>query len=179
VMGDKLYFYFSARRGNPESSGAADADAAGRAGIAILRRDGFASMDAVESGSLQTRTVQFSGKHFFVNAAAAELQVEAIDSQGQVIEPFSRANCQPFRGDHTLQEIRWKGAKDLSKLAGKPVQFRFFLRKGSLYSFWLSADPSGASNGFVAAGGPGFLSNKDTVGIENLTRTRSIAPPKP
>ena len=49
------------------------ADAAGRAGIAILRRDGFASMDALDSGSLQTRTVQFSGKHFFVNAAAEEV----------------------------------------------------------------------------------------------------------
>lgn len=176
VMGDKLYFYFSARRGNPEASGAADADAAGRAGIALLRRDGFASMDAVDTGSLQTRTVQFSGKHLFVNAAAEELQVEALNSEGQVIEPFSRANCQPFRGDRTLQEIHWKGTKDLSKLAGKPVQFRFFMKKGSLYSFWVSADPAGASNGFVAAGGPGFLSNKDTVGVENLTRTRAIVP---
>ena len=178
-MGDHLYLYFSARRGNPEASGAGDADAAGRAGVAILRRDGFASMDAADTGSLQTRTVQFTGKHLFVNAAAEELQVEALDGDGQVIEPFSRANSRPFRGDRTLQEIHWKGAKDLSKLSGKPVQFRFFLRKGSLFAFWLSAELAGASNGYVAAGGLGFLSNKDTVGNENINRTRAIPGPKP
>jgi hypothetical protein len=167
VMGDKLYFYFSARRGNPENTGAADADAKGRTGLATLRRDGFASMDAVDSGSLETLPVQFTGKHLFVNAAAEELTVEILSHDGKVIQPFSRANCEPFRGDKTLQEVHWKGSPDLSKLSGQPVRFRFYLRKGGIYSFWVSKDPNGASNGFVAAGGPGFLSNKDTVGIAN------------
>ena len=168
VLGDKLYFYFSARRGNPENIGTGDADATGRTGVAMLRRDGFASMDAVTTGSLETLTVQFTGKHFFVNAVADELRVEVLDREGRVIEPFSRGNCQPFRGDKTLQEIHWKGAADLAKLAGQPVQFRFYLKKGSLFSFWVSNEPTGASNGFVAAGGPGFLSNKDTVGVANI-----------
>jgi hypothetical protein len=93
-----------------------DADAAGRTGIATLRRDGFAS----------------------VNAAAEELQVEGTDIEVHAIEAFSRANCQPFRDDLTLQEIRWKDDKDL--------QFRFLLIKRSLYFFWLSTDPTGACN---------------------------------
>jgi hypothetical protein len=35
---------------------------------------------------------------------------------------------------------------------------------GRLYSFWVSPDASGASYGYVAAGGPGFTGPTDTVG---------------
>ena len=52
----------------------------------------------------------------------------------------------------------------LGRLAGRTVRFRFHLRAGELYSFWVSGDESGASNGYVAAGGPGFTGNRDTVG---------------
>ena len=51
-------------------------------------------------------------------------------------------------------------------LAGRPVRFRFHLRHGKLYSFWVSPDESGASRGYVAAGGPGFPGAVDTVGIQ-------------
>ena len=49
-------------------------------------------------------------------------------------------------------------------MAGKTVRFRFHLANGSLYSFWVSADESGASDGYVAAGGPGLAGSMDTVG---------------
>jgi hypothetical protein len=52
----------------------------------------------------------------------------------------------------------------LTKLAGTPVKFRFHLRAGSIYSFWVNPDQSGASHGYVAAGGPGFTGPLDTVG---------------
>jgi hypothetical protein len=35
-----------------------------------------------------------------------------------------------------------------------------------LYSFWVSPDRSGASYGYVAAGGRGFTGSRDTVGGE-------------
>ena len=38
------------------------------------------------------------------------------------------------------------------------------LRNGSLYALWVSPKRSGASYGCVAAGGPGFTSNRDTAG---------------
>ena len=38
-------------------------------------------------------------------------------------------------------------------LADKPVKFRFHLRNGCLYAFWVSPSPAGASHGYVAAGG--------------------------
>ena len=52
--------------------------------------------------------------------------------------------------------LPWKGGADLSPLKGKTVHFRFQLSHGQLYSFWVSPETSGASHGYVAAGGPGF-----------------------
>ena len=155
MVGDKLYFYFSARAGIKGSK----ASGACTTGLAILRRDGFASMDAGETeGTLTTRPVQFNGKHLFVNldAKQGELRVEAIDAQGKPIAPFTKENCEPLATDATLAAVRWRGAEDLSALAGKPVSLRFHLTNGRLYSFWVSPDVSGASHGYVAAGGPGF-----------------------
>ncbi|MBI5395403.1 MAG: glycosyl hydrolase family 32 [Verrucomicrobia bacterium] len=174
VVGDKLYFYVSGRAGK-SFPGCNYNDAGASTGLAILRRDGFASMDAGEQeAALTTRPVRFCGKHLVVNAdaKAGELCVEVLDCDGNVIKPFSRQNCTPLRADKTLQAVKWKGASDLSKLAGQPVRFRFHLRNGSLYAFWVSPDASGASHGYVAAGGPGFTSPTDTVGSAAYQRAK-------
>lgn len=163
VVGDKLYFYVGAASGRIKPP---DADPA-NIGLAILRRDGFTSMDASEQeGTLTTRKVKFSGKRLFVNVDAPQgrLSVEAIDEQDAAITPFTRENCTAVRADSTIHEVTWKGATDLSALSGRPVRFRFHLRQGRLYAFWVSQDASGASQGYVAAGGPGFLTTRDTVG---------------
>jgi hypothetical protein len=60
------------------------------------------------------------------------------------------------RGDLIKQAVTWTGAEDLSTVAGRPVRLRFHLTRGSLYAFWVSADASGASGGYVAGGGPDF-----------------------
>ena len=49
-------------------------------------------------------------------------------------------------------------------MSGRPVRFRFQLTNGSLYAFWVSPDATGASHGYVAAGGPGFTGPRDTTG---------------
>ena len=68
----------------------------------------------------------------------------------------------PLTADQTLLEVKWRGVADVSQLAGQPVRLRFHLRSGALYSFWISQNASGASRGYVAAGGPGFTGNRDT-----------------
>jgi hypothetical protein len=110
--------------------------------------------------------VQFSGKHLFVNVDApnGELRVAILDEEGKALPRFSRGKCAPVKGDATLAPVKWRGAKDLSRLAGRPVSLRFHLTNGRLYSFWVSPDRSGASHGYVAAGGPGFTGMTDTVG---------------
>jgi hypothetical protein len=163
VGGDELYFYVSGRGGVPGTTDSGRSST----GLAVLRRDGFASMDALgREGTLVTRPVRFAGKHLFVNvhAPAGELRVEALDAAGQPIPPFTRAACVPVRGDATRVEVRWSGAADLAALAGRPIRFRFSLRDGRLFAFWVSPEASGASGGYVAAGGPGFTGPTDTAG---------------
>jgi hypothetical protein len=155
VVGDQLYFYVSGRAGVP---GTTDSGVSST-GLAIIRRDGFASMDG--AGTLTTRTVKFTGSHLFVNVAG-EVCAEVLDKNGQAIAPFTLANCTAVNQDTTHKEIRW--TSDLSALAGKPVKFRFHLRRGSLYAFWVSPESSGASHGYVAGGGPGFTGPIDTTG---------------
>ena len=159
VMGDYLYFYTSGR--------AFDGDPA-CTGLALLRRDGFVSMDAGENtGTLTTRPVTFKGKYLFVNAdiaAGGQLRVEVLDIDNKPITGYARNLCMPVTTNRTLQPIQWMESPDLAKLAGQPVRFRFHLTNGKLYSFWVSTDPSGASYGYVAAGGPGFTEPRDTAG---------------
>lgn len=161
VVGDELWFYFSGRSKQKPANGV------GSTGLAILRRDGFYSMDAAAvRGTLTTRTVRFGGKYLFVNAStpAGELAVEVTDPKGEVILPFSRANCVPIRVDKTLQQVSWKGAADLSAVSRRPVRMNFYLTNGSLYSFWVTPSAAGASYGYVAANGPGFSGPIDDRG---------------
>ena len=164
---DKLFFYMSGRtgvRGSPASGVCTT-------GLAVLRRDGFASMDAPDQeGTLTTRPLRFTGRCLFVNLAASTgvLRVEVLDEQGRVLPAFSREECIPVGAvDSTLLPVAWRNG-DLAALAGRPVRFRFRLRKGSFYSFWVSRDESGASAGYVAAGGPGFTGPTDTVGRASM-----------
>jgi hypothetical protein len=172
IVGDKLHFYVSGRRGVPGS----DSPGVCSTGLATLRRDGFASMDEdgtqprarrIDSesaaGTLTTRPVRFAGRHLFVNvdSQAGELRVEMLDREGRAIAPFSAAGCNPVRADTTRGRVVWTGAADLSRLAGEAVRFRFHLTRGRLYAFWVSPTADGASHGFVAAGGPGFRGATD------------------
>ena len=174
VVGDKLYFYFSGRAMCSQFW-----DGSANTGLAVLRRDGFASLDAgATPGVLTTRPVCFQGKRLFVNAAVnrGELAVEILDHQGRTLAPFARANCLPLTLDKTLAEVKFQGADDLSSLAGRPVRFRFHLRNGSLYAFWVSPDASGASHGYVAAGGPGFAGAVDNSGTAAYAAAEKIVP---
>lgn len=167
VVEDKLYFYYSGWSGeSPNHGGHYYAD--GSTGVAFLRRDGFASMTAKpdETGSLTTRPVLFTGKHLFVNVDAPQgaLRVEVLDGAGRTVPGFSVDECHPITADTTRTMVTWSSGVDLTALAGRPVRFRFHLSNGDLYAFWVSQDQSGASRGYVAAGGPGFTSDIDDVG---------------
>ena len=166
VVGDKLYFYVSGRKGAAGSPSSGECTT----GLATLRRDGFASMGAgKDGGSLTTRPLRFTGRRLFVNAdIAGELRVEVLDEQGKPVPPFTRATCVPLQGDRVFQPVRWEASDDLSGVSGKTLRFRFYLRDGRLYAFWVSPDASGASHGYVAAGGPGFTAPTDTVGARAL-----------
>ncbi len=173
VVGDELWFYFAAFSGDspalaPGETGDFEQDnamyAGATTGLATLRRDGFASMDAGElEGTLVTRPLTFEGSTLFVNADCprGELRVDVLDDGGEVIEPYKAADCRVISEDATRIRVAWKGTDSVARLAGQPVRFRFRLRRGRLYAFWVSASESGASGGYVAAGGPGFSGARD------------------
>jgi hypothetical protein len=178
VVGDRLRFYVSGRRGVPGTS----LPGVCSTGLATLRRDGFASMDegfdppgprriapAPAPGTLITRPVRFSGRHLFLNLDARDgnCTVEVLDVNGAVVRPFTADACRPVRGDSTRVRVEWTGVPDLSSMAGTPVRFRFHLTRGRLYAFWVGATPGGASGGFVAAGGPGFTTPIDDRGADH------------
>ncbi len=182
VFGRNLWFYFSGRAGAGDRR-----DAGGAAGLAFLRRDGFASMDAgPEGGVLTTRPVKFNARYLFANmktnAPDGELRVEILHVDGRPIEmtdnktkarlvPFTKELSVPMAADQTLMGLSWSaavqgqsGMQDLLPLAGKPVRFRFHLKNASLYSFWIGPGQLGRSMGYVAAGGPQFTNSTDTIG---------------
>jgi hypothetical protein len=177
VLDDRLVFPYCAYSGDA-GGGRRDMYGGAAIGLASLRRDGFASMEAeAKPGTLTTRLLQFSGKHLFVNVdnPSGELRVEVLDSNGQVVAGFGKEQSRPIRTDSTLHAGEWEGEKDLSSLAGKQVRFRFHLTQGALYAFWVSADESGKSGGYLAAGGPGYEGLTDTLGKNHAYQLRQLS----
>lgn len=160
VVGDELWIYYSGRRRWDGFW-----DGCGMAGLATLRRDGFASLEADRDGGvLLTRPVRFSGGHCFVNlrAPCGRLRVAVLDADGAPIPGFDMADCVPVSGDGIKLGVTWSG--DLASLRDRPVRFRFELFDGALFAFWVSAHATGESSGYVAAGGPSFSSDRDIAG---------------
>jgi hypothetical protein len=136
VVGGQLYFHFAAWSDISPKLGD-HLEAGGSTGLAVLRRDGFLSLDsAARGGTLTTPPVQFSGQHLFVNAEAkgGELAVEAIRESGTALPGFGVEQCGPIGSDGTRQPVQWQNAAHLSSLAGKPARFRFHLTRAKLYS---------------------------------------------
>ena len=174
IKDERLWFYYTAMRGDAAETTPYSNDPKvgwrrngmhfnASIGVATMRRDGFVGFVADGRGEVTTKPVKFSGRHLFVNAECrfGSLAVEALDEAGNVLQGFAAADCQPLsRTDSTKAEIRWRSG-DLAALAGKTVRFRFKLHCGTFYSFWVSADPSGKSGGYLAAGGPAYNGLRD------------------
>ena len=160
VLEDKLVFPYTGTSG-VAPGGTRGMYTGGSVGLAMLRRDGFASVEAgAEAGMLTTRPVTFKGSHVFVNAAVSpqgSLQVVVLDESDKVLAASKGISGE----DMTKWRVEWQGITDLSALSGKKVKFRFQLTNGALYSFWVTPDPGGASHGYVGAGGPGFAGVRD------------------
>ncbi|HYF04582.1 MAG TPA: hypothetical protein VEA59_00250, partial [Patescibacteria group bacterium] len=173
IVGNQLYFYYSGRTW----------DNKGSMGLSTLRRDGFASFNAGTSeGSLTTRPVKFTGKYLFANVSniGGSLCAEVLQN-GQPVAGFTKADCIPITNDSTKIQLKWNQKADLSQFIGQNVQFKFYLRGGSLYSFWVSPSLEGESRGYLAAGGPSYAKyvddgTKPTI-IDTTPPTIAIAKP--
>ena len=112
---------------------------AGRLRRFTYRVDGFVSARAgAEGGELVTKPVTFAGEQLVLNFATVQggsVRVEIQGEAGQPIEGFALADCEVLSGDEIERPVRWQGASDVSRLAGKPIRLRLVLRDADLYSF--------------------------------------------
>ena len=132
IRGDELWFYYTGakyRRPPPR----AEPDA-GAVCLAVLRRDGFVSLDSgQQQGTLLTKPFKLCGDRLFVNVDApeGELRVEALDSQGRVL-----ARSEPLQGDLIGTLVNWNHG-DLENLKDQSTRLRFTLRNAQFYSYWV------------------------------------------
>lgn len=128
-------------RGGYPTRGKADDKQTGL-GLATLRKDGWASLDAGRrEGSVTTNVLRGASGSLAVNFLTARgrgygtgwLKVEVLDEQGEVIPGYSRDDCTELRGDHLEQVVTWRDHDALP--AGRPLRLRFLMTDARLYSF--------------------------------------------
>lgn len=167
IVGDELWFYYSAYAGDPdritEHWQTSGMYANGAVGLAMMRRDGFASLRPGCPGAIaRTQALDFQGTRLFVNAntAGSSLSIEVQDTEGKPIPGLSHDDCVGFNGNSTCTEMHWK-QKDLSGLETEGVRLHIRMERGDLYAFWMTDSPEGKSGGYTAAGGPGLSGGRD------------------
>jgi hypothetical protein len=153
VKNNRLWFYYGGRNtGGGPSHFAHFPFNDSAIGLAVLRIDGYASLQAVEAeGWLETPTFVWDGGDLAVNAdprrdlnsplatATGEIRVEVCDAQGAVRPGFSREDCQPI-ADNTARQagsfvaVTWQDAT-VKKLAGEKIRLRFHMRDAHLFAF--------------------------------------------
>lgn len=125
-------------------------------GLAKLRLDGFASMDAYEGGGvLTTKTMVFRGRRLEVNVRApaapfgqqlrpaspyGAFDVSILDDAGRPIEGYSSDRCDTFTSDERRHVVTWGSNERVDALAGRPIRLRFHLRNAALYAFQFIQD---------------------------------------
>ena len=104
----------------------------------VLRLDGFVSADApYQGGELTTIPLVFDGRALELNvqtSVAGQVQVELLHN-GRPIAGYSAAEADSIKGNFIAKTVTWNGRSEVSSLAGKPVQLRFFMRDAKLYAF--------------------------------------------
>lgn len=131
-VGDTLRLYFAGYDGPhdylPFHSGI---------GLATLRKDGFASLDAGDGpGEVLTKRLKKTRGPLHVNyrANGGSIRVEVLDADGKVIPGFGRDDCDALTADKVDQVVTWKG-KEAWPEGVETLRVRFLLQNASLYSF--------------------------------------------
>ncbi|MBC8871005.1 MAG: hypothetical protein H8E44_16390 [Planctomycetes bacterium] len=104
--------------------------------LAVLRLDGFVSLDAGEEGGyVLTKPLRLHGKQLLLNLDAGETgsaTVQALNGSGEPI-----AVSHPVTGNGVRLPLSWRQNADLKSLAHGTIQFRIHLNSANLYAFWI------------------------------------------
>ena len=139
-VGEELWLYYAGTGRDHRSR----VQSAAGTGLfrARLRQDGFVSADAgIKGGEFTTPVITFSGRRLELNmegSAGGWLLAEILTPGEKAVASFRLKDCDVVRGNSVKKTVTWKGSRDLSKLAGKPVRLRFVMRSVKLYAFQFS-----------------------------------------
>ncbi len=107
-------------------------------GLATLRRDGFAAIEAGDSeGSLLTKTLQHPGGKLIVNAVTGPdgyVKAELFDKAGRPVKNYDAIKSREFKGDSLNAQLTWK-EKNTVPSVGEGIRIKFLLKNAKLYSF--------------------------------------------
>ena len=106
--------------------------------LAMLREDGFITLDAESDGEFWTQPAAFDGSRLLINCwglTGARVAIELTDVQGKPFEGYSLADCDGLYGEHLWSPITWRGKSSVAAFRGKLVRIRFSLRRVRLYAF--------------------------------------------
>ncbi len=138
IKDDELWFYYRGMRNDgPESTYESST------GIAILRRDGFASLNADNDGELVfTRPFVFEGEGtLYVNAevsAGGYVRAAVVDEDtAEELGGFTEHDSVGVTEDSTRAPLRWREHESLAQFKNRYVRLAFHLRSAKLYSFWV------------------------------------------
>jgi len=136
VVGDEIWIYYTGFSGLHWATRRQEIQG-GTACLAKLRLDGFVSINTGSSGTLTTKPFLMSGDRLEVNVDTqrGSLEVEILDANGKPLNGFTRDDADAVTGDSVQHTVTWNGGSDVSKLEGKPVALRLYLRHGRLFSF--------------------------------------------
>jgi len=107
----------------------------GGIGLATLRKDGFASLDAGEQVATVTTKKLTGAKgllHVNCDASGGWLKAEILDASGKVIPGYALDECKPLEADKVSHVMTWKNEM---ALPDGDIRIRFEMQSALLYSF--------------------------------------------
>jgi hypothetical protein len=105
--------------------------------LAVLRRDGFVSLDAGrDGGSLLTEPLELAGDTLYLNvdAEGGSASVAVRDRSGDPIDGFEESAA--VTADEVAGAVDWESGRSIADLAGRVVRLEVRLTDASLYAFW-------------------------------------------
>lgn len=131
-VGDETWVYYTALT---TSHGAPIPPKRNAIGRAEWRRHGFASLDAGETGRVETKPLRLRGSELIINANATggELRVALLEADGTAIAGHSADECEVLTSDATQWKARWKGGPQALP-TDRPVRVVVTMKQTRLYS---------------------------------------------
>ncbi|MCP4641733.1 MAG: hypothetical protein GY851_14925 [bacterium] len=106
--------------------------------LAVLRRDGFVSVDAADEGSVLTKPMRIAGKQMCLNldADGGEARVEVLDVNGDPLDGYALDDALPVTGNGVRLPVQWRAERGVPSLPRQVVRLRIHLKSAQLYAFW-------------------------------------------